>query len=66
MDEHAQAVCRCLRHKGYYQAGVREADLVECAPSGSCWCAHTVTILGPDDILCSPEVCQPGRACYQA
>lgn len=38
----------------------------EFSPESACWCAQTVTVLGPDDILCSPEMCQPGRVCFEA
>ena len=65
MDAQALSVCLHLRGSGYSEAGVRDANPVECSPTGSNWCTHTLTVLGPDDTLCSPEMCQPGRSCYQ-
>jgi hypothetical protein len=58
-------VCKRLRTKGYYVTGPDDVDLVEFSSTASYWCARTVTILGPDDILCAPEACQPGRACFE-
>jgi hypothetical protein len=66
MDEHVLPVCKCLRSKGFYLSGPRDVDLVEFSSTSSYWCAVTVTVLGPDDILCAPEACQPGRACFEA
>ena len=65
MNENAVPVCRRLRSRGFYLAGPEEADQFEFSPESSCWCSQTVTVLGPDDILCSPEMCQPGRACFE-
>ena len=61
----ARPVCKRLRTKGYYVTGPEDVDLVEFSSTASYWCAQTVTILGPDDILCAPEACQPGRACFE-
>jgi hypothetical protein len=66
MNENAMPVCKCLRSKGFYLTGAQDADLVEFSPTSAYWCLHTVTVLGPDDILCSPEMCQPGRSCFEA
>jgi hypothetical protein len=66
MDQHALPVCKCLRSRGFYLAEPEEVDHFEFSPESSCWCSHTVTVLGPDDILCSPEMCQPGRTCFEA
>jgi hypothetical protein len=66
MDQHALPVCKCLRSKGFYLAEPEKVEHFEFSPESSCWCARTVTVLGPDDILCSPETCQPGRACFEA
>ena len=40
-------------------------DLTEASPSAQYWCASTTTVLGPDDVYCSPRVCHPGRACFE-
>ena len=66
MNEHAFPVCKCLRSKGFYLTGPQVADPIEFSTTSSYWCSHTVTVLGPDDILCSPEMCQLGRACFEA
>jgi hypothetical protein len=66
MHESTVSVCRRLRSRGYYLAEPDELEPFEFSPESSCWCAYTVTVLGPDDSLCSPERCQPGRACFEA
>ena len=66
MDTNAVPVCKRLRSRGFYQAEPEEVDHFEFSPESSCWCSHTVTVLGPDDILCSLDMCQPGRACFEA
>jgi hypothetical protein len=49
----------------YYVVGRDHADLREAAPNAQYWCARTATVLGPDDVYCSPGVCRPERACYE-
>jgi hypothetical protein len=66
MNESTLPICRRLRNRGFYHAEPEEMDHFEFSPESSCWCARTVTVLGPDDILCSPEMCQAGRACFEA
>ena len=66
MLERAVPHCSCLRSKGFYLAGPQDEDLAEFSTTSAYWCLHTVTVLGPDDILCSPEMCRPGRACFEA
>jgi hypothetical protein len=58
-------ICQRLRSKGFYLTGPADPDLTEFSNTSAYWCGQTVTILGPDDILCSPEMCQPGRTCFQ-
>ncbi len=58
-------VCRRLRTKMYYVLGRDHIDLREASPTGQYWCSRTATVLGPDDVLCSPHVCQPHRACFE-
>jgi hypothetical protein len=65
MNGNAVPVCKRLRSRAFYLARPEGADHFEFSPESSCWCAHTVTILGPDDTLCSPEMCQPGRPCFE-
>lgn len=65
MIENAMPVCRRLRSRGFYLAESEGAEQYEFSPESSCWCAHTVTVLGPDDILCSLVTCQPNRNCFE-
>lgn len=30
------------------------------------WCNHTMTGVGPDDVLCTAESCCRGRWCYRS
>ncbi len=65
MEDFALPACPCLRGSGYSETGVRDVDSGQCSATGSNWCAHTLTVLGPDDTPCSPELCRPGRSCYR-
>jgi len=65
MNESTLPICRRLRSRGFYHAEPEEMDHFEFSPESSCWCARTVTVLGPDDILCSLEMCQPDRSCFE-
>lgn len=64
--EKAVHVCKRLRTKMYYVMGRDHIDLSEPSPTAQYWCALTATVLGPDDVYCSPGVCQPKRACFEA
>lgn len=61
-----QQRCRHLLSKGLYvNAGLPPGE--EAAGDGNFWCAHTQTILGPDESLCDDEhCCDPGRSCYES
>ncbi len=65
MTETSMPVCKRLRSRGFYNAEPDEMDHFAFSPESSCWCAQTVTVLGPDDVLCSIEMCQPGRSCFE-
>jgi hypothetical protein len=65
MNENGLPVCRRLRSRGFYLAEPEEGAHFEFSSESSCWCARTVTILGPDDVLCSLDMCQPGRTCFE-
>jgi len=65
MDQQPSPICRDFRTKAFYTDGCHEVDPADCAATPACWCVHTTMILGPDDILCSPEMCRPGRACFR-
>jgi hypothetical protein len=66
MNDSGMSVCKRLRSRAFYLAEPEEVEHFEFSPESSCWCARTVTILGPDDTLCSLDMCQPGRDCYEA
>jgi len=57
-------ICKRLRTKMYYVMGRDHVDLRESSPTAQYWCSLTATVLGPDEVWCSPEVCQSGRACF--
>ncbi len=65
MDGKAEQVCKRLRNRAFYLAEPDEAGQFEFSPESACWCAHTLIVLGPDQILCSPGSCQPGRECFE-
>lgn len=57
-------VCKRLRTKMYYVLGRDCIELREASPTAQYWCSLTATVLGPDEMYCSPNVCQPHRACF--
>lgn len=65
MNDNTLPVCTRLRSRGFYHAEPEGIEHFEFSPESSCWCARTVTALGPDDILCSLDMCQPGRSCFE-
>jgi hypothetical protein len=65
-DCSTQPVCRRLRTKMYYVVGREHIDMVEGSPSAQYWCSRTATVLGPDDVYCSPQTCCAGRGCFEA
>jgi hypothetical protein len=60
----SRLVCGRLRTKMYYVVGREAVDLSQASPTAQYWCADTATVLGPDSVYCSPNSCQPGRACF--
>ena len=66
MNDNSAPVCKRLRSRGFYAAEPEEVEHFAFSPESACWCARTVTFLGPDDILCSLKMCQPGRTCFEA
>jgi hypothetical protein len=68
MEAHDAAsipVCRRLRTKMYYVVGREHVNMRESSPSAQYWCAHTTTVIGPDDLPCSPESCRTHRGCFE-
>ena len=63
----APALCRWLRWKGYYALEDHSAaEFADHAERNEVpWsCLLTAQSWGPDDELCMPEGCQPGRGCF--
>jgi hypothetical protein len=50
----------------YYVLGRQAVDLTKSSPTSQYWCSRTATVIGPDDVCCSPELCASNRACYEA
>jgi hypothetical protein len=61
----ATPVCRRLRTKMYYVVGREHVNLRVSSPTAQYWCSHTTTVMGPDDMPCSPEACQTHRGCFE-
>lgn len=59
------SVCRRLRTKMYYVLGRDAVEMRESSPTAQYWCSLT-TVMGPDEIPCSPETCRSHRACFEA
>ena len=68
MDAHEIAsnpVCRRLRTKMYYVAGRDHVNLRVSSPTAQYWCSHTTTVMGLDELPCSPETCRSHRGCFE-
>lgn len=65
MSNDTHTACKRLRTKMYYVVGRSHVDLTRNSPTAQYWCSLTTTVMGPDDIYCSPDVCRAGRACYE-
>ncbi len=64
MEQTRTPICDYFRTKAYYTHGCH-VDPADCAVPAASWCMHTSMILGPDDIVCSFDRCQPGRVCFR-
>jgi hypothetical protein len=58
-------VCKRLRSRMYYVMGRDHEELRVSSPNSQYWCSRTATVLGPDDVCCSPEMCQAHRGCFE-
>lgn len=59
-------VCRRLRTKMFYVVGRDAVELRESSPTAQYWCSLTATVIGPDELPCSPETCRSHRGCFEA
>ena len=60
-------VCRLLRTKTAF-GGYAPEDLPwdqNESTTAVYWCLGTMETAGPDNILCHPQSCRDGRACYR-
>ncbi|MBV9850687.1 MAG: hypothetical protein JO250_13520 [Armatimonadetes bacterium] len=60
-------LCRNLRSKKYFfleALPMSAADMIDL--SNHCWCRCTQQVVGPDGDRARPEVCGPGRPCYES
>lgn len=58
-------VCRRLRTKMYYVVGREHVNLRVSSPTAQYWCSLTTTVMGPDEVPCSPEACHTARGCFE-
>lgn len=58
-------VCRNIRSKALHVYGSDTPDAFITSRSSSYQCLRTEFVTGPDQALCLPEQCQPGRACFE-
>ena len=68
MSERKTSKCRHLRSRMTYGPqfdglGDWRADD---SSSNQYWCLKTMITAGPDNDVVAPEVCQPGRGCFEA
>jgi hypothetical protein len=61
----SKAVCRRLRTTMYYVVGRDHPNLRVSSPTAQYWCSHTTTVMGLDEMPCSPEACGPHRRCFE-
>jgi hypothetical protein len=60
-----KAVCRHMRTKALYVYGQDTPDAVMTSRSSHYHCLRTQFVTGPDQGLCVPERCTPGRSCFE-
>ncbi|MCB9741739.1 MAG: hypothetical protein H6741_02425 [Alphaproteobacteria bacterium] len=61
-------LCRWLRWKGFIGAAYPSQEALARAltfSDSTFTCLKTRQFQGPDDGMCSPESCAPGRSCYE-
>lgn len=61
----AKPVCQYLRTKKcYIPTQASDNFLTETGSGSQYWCIRTMTVMGPDDVVVSPEDCNSRRACF--
>lgn len=61
----AKPVCQYLRTKKcYIPTQGSENFLAETSPGSQYWCIRTMTVMGPDDKVVSPDDCDGHRTCF--
>lgn len=71
-DEHTRrlaadtAVCRHIRTKALHVYGQDTPDAFVTSRSSHYSCLRTQQVTGPDQGLCVPEHCHPGRDCFES
>jgi hypothetical protein len=58
-------LCRRLRYKQMFYQSEPE-PYVPHGHDNSCWCTHSMNVLGPDGEAADPERCRPGRSCFES
>jgi hypothetical protein len=58
-------ICRHMRTKALYVYGQDTPDAVRTSHSSGYQCLRTQFVTGPDQRLCAPEECTPGRDCFE-
>lgn len=63
------AQCKNLRSKSMFIPALAQGDGSDPHPdrsqSSHCWCNCTLCETGPDDQPVGPQVCRPGRPCFE-
>jgi hypothetical protein len=63
--DNSRPVCKHLRTKALHAYGADTHDAYHTSRSSSYQCLKTCFVTGPDQGLCVPEKCQPGRRCFE-
>lgn len=62
----SRPVCKHLRTKALHAFGSETHDAFHTSRSSGYQCLKTCFVTGPDQRLCAPENCQPGRNCFES
>ena len=50
----------------FYVLGRDAVEMRTSSPTAQYWCSLTTTVMGPDEVPCSPETCRSHRGCFEA